>query len=190
LHIIKDGSVREWMLASEMTMSSYSSTVVEAAAAGRPVCLAAPLPFPPSVLADWNHVAPLVRSQTEFEEFLESGGASVDCAPLVRWANENLFPNADPIGAVVDLLHAIRSKKRPMPAPLPNASDTHKSRWRSFRRGWSEMRKKLLPSRRAAGSKGHELDRFSAALVAERTSRWDTIFALQGVDHSRSKAAA
>ena len=32
LHIIKDGSVREWMLASEMTMSSYSSTVVEAAA--------------------------------------------------------------------------------------------------------------------------------------------------------------
>lgn len=190
LHLIKDGTVREWMLASDMTVSSYSSTVVEAAAAGRPVCLAAPLPFPESVLADWNHVAPLVRSEREFREFAKSGGAGVDCRPLIDWANENLFPHSDPIARAADVLAEVCSGRRALaPPPAASRSSRWKLYWKHRRRSWQEAwRRRMHSVDRAA--KTHEQDCFTADDIARRIALWDQALGQAVPSSTAARAAA
>ena len=56
VRILKDGSVREWVLASDVTASAVSTTLIEAAVAGKAVAVAEPLPLPESMIHDWVRV--------------------------------------------------------------------------------------------------------------------------------------
>jgi surface carbohydrate biosynthesis protein len=66
LHFIKDGNVQQWILASQLVVSSYSTTLLEAAVAGKPAFLIAPFPAPESAASDWHPFAPCVSDQDAF----------------------------------------------------------------------------------------------------------------------------
>ena len=58
LHVTKSESVREWILASDVTVSSYSTSLIEAAIAGKATYLLEPYPVPLSLQCEWHdHVA-------------------------------------------------------------------------------------------------------------------------------------
>jgi surface carbohydrate biosynthesis protein len=66
LHVIKDGSVKEWSLASDLVVSNYSTTLVEAAVAGKPVFMLEPIPLPEFVHSGWHDLARRITTKDEF----------------------------------------------------------------------------------------------------------------------------
>ena len=54
MHFIKEKSVREWIMASDMVISSLSTSLVEAAIAGKPAYLLEPYPCPEFLQVDWQ----------------------------------------------------------------------------------------------------------------------------------------
>ena len=54
LHIIKSSSVRQWVLASDHTVSNYSTTLVEAAVADKPASILMPFTLPPLMKCAWH----------------------------------------------------------------------------------------------------------------------------------------
>jgi hypothetical protein len=160
-----------------MTVSSYSSSVLEAAVAGRPAAITAPQPFPPSVLAEWNALAPVLRTRDEFFEFLAQRGRSVDLRPLRQWADANLLAAGDPIANAADTLAlACLGKNETPPPPSIRRSEQWNS-WLSQRRRAVKAWARRRPP--AAATPGHETDRFSSADIDERTSHWARILGRQ-----------
>ncbi len=67
LKVIKDGSVREWVLASDLVLSSHSTTLLEASFARKPCFAVTPIRFQSPMLAyDWLKLVPHLRTKAEF----------------------------------------------------------------------------------------------------------------------------
>ncbi len=122
LRFLKEGSVREWVLASDLTVSSYSTSLIEAAVAGRHALMALPRALPAGLHCDWYDLAPCVRDQAAFERVCLEGGAPATA--LAAWAERELLPAADPIGALADeVARLVREQAgRAAPAPAPVAA--------------------------------------------------------------------
>ena len=75
LHVVKRLAVRHWILASEAVFSSYSTTLLDAAFAGKPVYSLAPIPIPEWLTGGWNHLVPPISTQEELTNVI---GGSVD----------------------------------------------------------------------------------------------------------------
>lgn len=103
LHLIKEASVREWILASDVVASSFSTSLIEAAVAGKPAYMAEPLPIPPPFDADWYRHAPRLRAREPFlAACLRSAGAPG--STLGTWARDELLGRGDPIRGLADRL--------------------------------------------------------------------------------------
>ena len=64
----KEESVREWILASDVVISSFSSTLIEAALGGKPAFMVEPVPLIKSFYNAWyDHVA-RIKNLNEFEK--------------------------------------------------------------------------------------------------------------------------
>jgi len=103
LHITKDYSVREWILASDVVMSSYSTTLIEAAVAEKPIYMLAPIVFPPYLHADWYNLVPQVTCYHEFLEIIRAFSPD-SCLKLKQWTESKYLKNGDPVQGIVRLL--------------------------------------------------------------------------------------
>ena len=184
LHIIKDGTVREWILASDMVTSSYSTTLIEASVARKPICVFAPLPFPDSMELEWLRLAPRAESLTEFLEFTEGPVSPSTSEPLRAWAERQMMGSGDPISNLVERLGAICRGEGPIPERqnvgellLTDRASPTQALYRRSRRfaglvlRWSGLRRKrpqlnLIP---------YEMDDFDGRDVDLRVSRWEQV---------------
>lgn len=128
LHILQGESVREWVLASDLVVSSHSTSLIEAAVAGKPVYMLAPSPIPATLRVDWHDLVPKVKTDADFLKIC--AGTEVDEAqPLTKWARDTFLSRGDPIRALTAYLEDLASGRRDaLPAPSPEAT-TPSLRW-------------------------------------------------------------
>ena len=180
MHIIKDGTVREWILASDVTASSYSTTLIEAAIAGKPVCMFAPLPFPDSMHTEWQDLAPKAESLTEFLDVVGGNGSSTASQPLREWAERLMLSNGDPVVGLVDYFAAVLrgDEEPPTPVDLDNLTlpESRHARQTSSGIGWPAQARTLVGGAlrrvRRRRINRNESDVFDAPDVDRRVSRW------------------
>lgn len=117
LTITDEGTVREWILASDSVASSYSTSLIEAAVAGKDICMALPLPLPPSLYHEFYDLVPSAKTEEEWQAFIK-GEAEGSPLPLAEWAKEAFMPLGDPVPQVVDWIAAsVRSHDGWRPTP-------------------------------------------------------------------------
>lgn len=172
LRFIKAGSVREWVLASDVVISSYSTTLIEAAVAGKAACMAEPIPIPPDLYYAWSEFVPHLRTSGEFAAACrgEVGAAGGD-GRLLAWAEGELLGNGDPIAGLVRILQGLVRDSNRAPARL--------RRWRRVRRNAHLA----LPEKAYVNRASHELDDFTAQDVTARVERWRQVLNAGGGDH-------
>jgi len=180
LHIIKDGTVREWILASDVVASSYSTTLIEASIASKPICMFVPIPFPDFLYAEWYDLVPRAESLSEFLEMVIGPASATNSQPLRAWAVRTMMNHGDPISNLVDYLAAVYRGERPIPdrpsisdfaipAPQRTPRVSRVSRWPGWvRKTWAWMRRAMGRQRLSA----HEQDEFGEHDVAQRVSKW------------------
>jgi hypothetical protein len=103
LHFIKGDSVREWIMGSDVVISSVSTSLIESAIYGRSIHMVEPVPIPESLQCDWYGFVPHVYNNVEFEEACmnEPNG---NYRELQMWAQSEMLCNGDPIVGLADFL--------------------------------------------------------------------------------------
>lgn len=154
IHFIKEGSVREWVLASDQVVSSYSTSLLEAAVAGKPAWMFEPIPIPEGLHCEWYDSAPRIRTAAEFGHVCAARKDATEHS-LARWVQSNLLPEQDPLEKIVGELWKMRSGA---PAernfgPLP--PDLH--------------------SKAYFNKDSHEMDEFTPEDSEARSSRWSLL---------------
>jgi len=185
LHLIKSGNVREWIHASQLVVSNYSSTLVEAAVAGKPAFLLSPVDLPESALMDWYCWAERLSDREAFLQVLLQADDVRPPTRLAQWADRNLLPHGDAIANVTALLADICQGRRMAPCPTgqPRWSRATQRFRKHLRRGERQLRDLLLPGRKSCFV--HSSDRISPQAVEACTRQWEQIL---GPDHRRVSA--
>jgi surface carbohydrate biosynthesis protein len=192
LHIIKGESAREWILASDHVVSSYSTTLIEASLCGKPVHLATSEPLPGGLHDEWYGLVPWIES----EEAMVRWGCATDLpatgGELERWARARLMGHGDPIRNIAVAIAALHPRYR---AQTPQELHARlEQRPALALRGLSPVsslvsrtRKRLMAlpayqrhlARRHPAyvftSRKHEKDLFGAHDVRQRIIRWSHI---------------
>lgn len=164
LKMIQDGSVREWVLASDAVCSSYSTTLIESAVAGKPIAMLTPLPLPEFVKHAWYDLVPQFSTSEAFGAWVGDPGFG-SAQGLEQWANETMLAHGDPIAGMADFLAHAAQGSAPAGIPLSMRPSLH-----------ARLLARVL--KRARGrrpDKAHEHDRFSQHDVQSRVERWRTI---------------
>lgn len=114
LHFIKGASVREWILASDLVISCFSTTLIEASIANRPVFMVEPLPLIDSFHSEWYKYLSRIKSGGEFERACtnELPGANKE---LGRWASRVMLSDGDPIAGLAEALSHLAGKSLQRP---------------------------------------------------------------------------
>ena len=185
LRFIKEGPIQEWILASQLVISSYSTTLLEAAAAGTPAFLLAPYAIPESASSEWHRNAPFIRSNDQFQALLSDPNAATLAPSLSEWAEANLLGRGDAIQNVARLISDICLGARETPRRT-NAPWWHRCT-QQIRDGLSKperfLRTRLRPGRRRIF--GHECDDIRRQEIDTCTDHWSDLLAQQ-----RDRAAA
>lgn len=176
LHFIKDSTVRHWVLAAETTVSTFSSTVVEAAVAGRPASLLAPEPLPESMHCSWHDHADQIADQEAFMELPSRCWQAERDGPLADWTARQLLSTGDPIEATAHAFTSILQGQQRAPT-LPNSPlgkrvrGLAKLRWRGF------VRRNLARCGVVQQKTTHHNDLFTQSQVQQRIDRWAQLLA-------------
>lgn len=184
-HVIKHGSVREWILASDVVVSSYSTSLIEAAIAKKELFMFLPFELPDFLDAEWYS---LVEKITSLEGFLSKVKSPLrtGCSwlHLRDWAVKRMMGVPDPIAGLVDILHGLIAQSTSHSGPCPAESDGQRSTTSHLssplvtlaQHGFLSVMDKF---RSILGSdtkdEGHELDRFSRLQVYRNTSKWSRV---------------
>jgi surface carbohydrate biosynthesis protein len=122
-HILQEETVREWILASDLVVSSYSTSMIEAAVAGRSILMLEPLPLPESLVQAWHHLAPRARDYEQLKQ-LANEPAVKSSEVLAAWAEANLLGDGDPLRAITDCLSSLCHGEALPPPTATRASVT------------------------------------------------------------------
>ena len=117
LHIIQEGSIREWILASDIVVSSYSTSLIEAAVAGKPVFILEPLPIPASLHVDWHDLLPHIKTEQHFLQVCVGEKNKTDMR-LSKWARQTLMGRGDAIQNLTGFLTSLARNEINTP-PIP-----------------------------------------------------------------------
>lgn len=109
IHIIQEGTVREWIMASDITVSSYSTTLIEAAVADKPAFMLEPMSMPASLHVKWHDLTPKIRTASEFHELCCQDGMETDKS-LKKWACDVMLSEGDCIVRLAQLLDELCRK--------------------------------------------------------------------------------
>ena len=182
LHIIKEGTVREWILSSDIVMSSYSTTLIEAAVAGKPIYMLEPIPFPPYIQADWYGFVPRLHAQQEFLDVVGNNRLGDSYQGLQTWARKSMINPPDVIGNLAKWLAAVCKGQIHLPPAADVASLPVKPQNRvrralndpatAAKSVWSKISGKSAEPKKVIG---HEQDLLNPQDVAERVKRWEQI---------------
>jgi surface carbohydrate biosynthesis protein len=176
-HLIKQESAREWVFASDVVVSSFSTVLIEAALAGKPVMRAEPRVTPKALRYDWCELVAEATTQTDFVRGVLSV-TPASTAALRGWAASFFFPSGDPVENLVQLISAAAQAVATKPAA--RAAETMVM---ALRPDQVEQARAMAPDARDVffrdHAKGyffnrdtHEKDMFSTADVEAREARW------------------
>ncbi len=186
MHIIKDGSVREWILGSDLVISSYSTTLIEAAIADKPVYMMEPLPFPDYVIAEWYEHVPRLKTLGAFIEKTSMPTLEPSHLRLQHWARASMLSHEDVIGRLAGWLAAVVQGQTHLPArPPQNAYPTTAYSQRSYFDRHKHLLNPVTLLKRLRSRLGvkppddpsfmHDQDAFTQADVDAKTRRWQQI---------------
>ncbi len=102
LRIIKTETVREWILAADHVISSHSTTLVEAALAGKPIHRFSPEDYPEALALEWHKLVPLLTDRKEFLHAIDNDATEPSGVPLAEWARAQFLLAGDPLDAITD----------------------------------------------------------------------------------------
>jgi surface carbohydrate biosynthesis protein len=159
--IIKAESAREWILAADHVVSSHSTTLIEAAIAGKPVHLFSPEAIPDALTAEWHDLIPLLKNRDSFLQAIRQFPIEPNGTQLASWARARQFPEHDPLDAIARRIAQLSAPTRlHEPSPLSDYSRLWNGRilLEMLRRWW-----RRFISRE---------DIFGTREVARRVSRW------------------
>ena len=185
LHFIKHGTVREWVLAADVVVSSYSTTLLEAAAAHKPVYMMAPRPFPALLHADWYAITDQLETQAEYLAALTQNEIPENWVDLENWLAPLMMSRGDAIANIAHMLTTKANGKLSTPPPLEIARQLERiTAVRLYRlarkHGWKLYQNILI----ALGMKTqdqiwtlHESDAITPDEIVRRVARWREILA-------------
>jgi hypothetical protein len=94
-HILRQETVREWVLASDMIVSSHSTSLIEAAVAGKYSSIVAPFPIPSQLHVDWHDLLPHITTEKDFIQIVKS--TLLPESDLGQWARQSMMSRGDAI---------------------------------------------------------------------------------------------
>jgi surface carbohydrate biosynthesis protein len=103
LHFTKAETVREWIMASDIVISSISTSLIEAAIYGKPVYIVEPINIPDSLYCDWYDLVPRIRDSQEFER-ASMRPLNDNHGQLQSWAEREMLSRGDPIQGLADII--------------------------------------------------------------------------------------
>ena len=175
--IVKDRSAREWVLASDLVASSYSTVLIEAALAGKAILRVAPEPTPDGLRYDWCDLAPEAADEAGFLD--AAGRADPSSAEALRqWAEESFFPAGDPVERLVEIIaEEVRAAHAAPEAPATAAHGMRMPAWLGPVAALSAplarhaLFEKHVPNY-AFNRSTHEKDLFAQSEVDRRVRKW------------------
>jgi surface carbohydrate biosynthesis protein len=180
LHLIKYGTVREWILASDIVLSSYSTTLLDAAVAGKPVYMLTPYAMPDFLYAEWYDVTAKVSSFDQFATVVQADPMERNWIKLQDWARGQMMSEGDAIENLTSVLHKITAGESPIQPPIFISNELKKPSFDQLQRklrhiGWNFWQFILS----AVGSQSaeqawdsHEKDSISAEDMKRRIQQW------------------
>lgn len=180
LRLIDEGTVREWILASDVVLSSWSTSLLEAAIAGRAAFMVLPLPMLPSLAVDWHRHAPKLRSLDETVAACLDADAIQHSRPLAEWTRNRFLVNGDPIAGLARLLAGLVSGGQFCPPPPPRSVVTIPGRFPVPRWAAFEYRRIVNRRRRRGVAPSSIYQLHSPEIVSEReieqrVERWRAV---------------
>jgi surface carbohydrate biosynthesis protein len=158
IHFLKEGSVREWIMASDVVISSYSTSLIEAAVAGKPAWMFEPIPIPQGLYCEWYDHVRRVRDTEALLRVCRQPAETRADDPLRAWAHSNLLACGDPLQRLALQLALLVDRAPVSPSPegrLP----------------------RHLGAKKYFNEDTHEKDAFSRANVDTLTAEWASLLA-------------
>ena len=185
--LIKGRSARDWVMASDIVASSYSTVLIEGALAGKALVRVAPEPTPDGLRYDWCDLVPGIASEAGFIEACLAPAA--DGASALRdWAERSFFPAGDPVDRLVEIVadQIEAAAAGPPPVRAPTVAQAMPGWLRLVAARLSPRRRRDLFARFVPGfffnAETHEKDVFGASEVDRRVVRWRTVLASVGTE--------
>ncbi len=179
IHLIQEKSVREWIIASDIVISSHSTSLIEAAVAGKAIYMLEPYQMPAALFNEWQNLVPRIKNQSAFLDICLNDNVSDKGQRLGEWARTTMMANGDAIRNLADylaricsgevqppLLPTIKSATPPSNLPVPP--------WLLF--GYRKFR--WLKKRRNPPTEiepEYRKDIVSPSEIEERVNRWGQI---------------
>lgn len=115
IHIIKDGSIREWNLACDILISSFSTSLLEASVAKKPIYILEPYPFPEWLYTDWFDLVPHIKSLKELKYTCTNNPDSTSSQRAEDYVLQTNLTTGDAVANIAQTLYYLH-KKRTSPA--------------------------------------------------------------------------
>lgn len=180
LRIIKDESVREWILASDVVISSYSTSLIEAAVAGKASYMLEPIPIPPALHVEWHDQAARLRTYAQFEAACLGHPEQASDQQLGQWARGQMMAHGDALSNLADHLGSLARQHRRGPnlgrrRLLAPKRPKWAPAWLAFEleriRGARQRRRTQPPAA------FYERDMMTAGELAARSQAWGAVLA-------------
>lgn len=176
LHITKESTVREWVLNADAVGSSYSTTLIEAAVARKPLYMIQTVPFPELVMNDWYDKVDHICTEEEFRTLLTGETEKGDPTRLGDWAEETMMAGGDPILNIADWLASMRNQFESQPKYEPEWKVQARHMTGLFRRYNRQIRNRI--TKKTDG--GHSHDYFTDDDIERLTREWGSLIGKHG----------
>jgi surface carbohydrate biosynthesis protein len=158
IHFLKEGSVREWIMASDVVISSYSTSLIEAAVAGKPAWMFEPIPILEALHCEWYDHAGRVRDAEDVVRVCHQDAPIAADDPLRAWAHANVLACGDPLQRLALQLALLVDRARSGPG-TEGELPSH------------------LGTRKYFNEETHEKDAFAPQEVEALTAEWASLLA-------------
>ncbi|MBI2617114.1 hypothetical protein HYW55_03220 [Candidatus Gottesmanbacteria bacterium] len=163
IHIIKKESVREWVLASDIVLSSFSTTLIEGAVANKPIYIFEPIRFPKIVSNSWYRYVEKIKSYRSLQKMCRGEG-SVSGKKLKMWAYTTMFQTHDPIEKLTNFIQNLLDNPRVDNVSFPKKADAL----------YTYVQNRFLP-KTYFNPDTHDSDLFSDSEIDAKLNRWKSI---------------
>lgn len=178
-HIIQQESIREWILASAVILSSHSTSLIEGAVAGKPVFMVEPHPIPAALKVEWHELLGHLKTCEEICNVCAGRFAHEDTR-LGDWARRTMMGRGDGIQSLARYIADMLSGKTDVPPPPSREVATPSLKWIPPAWLWSVYRR-AKQNVRFSMSNGIEpefvKDVVSREEVNDRIAKWSRLLA-------------
>ncbi len=182
LHIIQQGSVREWILASDVILSSHSTSLIEGAVAGKPAFMVVPYPLPAALKVAWHDLLRHLKTCEEVSQIC-AGSFNFDDVRLEKWARQTMMERGDAIQNIADFITDLLFGRTDAPPPPAREVATPTLKWIPPAPLWSAYRRAKQKTRHSR-TNGIEpvfvKDAVSREEIESRLQKWLRVYAVSG----------